>query len=58
MTDADRSPALDKGTAIPPLDDKNGGTFSIATDFAGLSRVSGRKPDAGAFEYQGSGSAD
>jgi len=54
----DRSPALDKGTAIPPLDDKNGGTFSIATDFAGLSRVSGRKPDAGAFEYQGSGSAD
>lgn len=46
----EHSPAIDKGVALPPLRDSDG-AFSIGKDFQGLDRVSGNKPDAGAFEY-------
>lgn len=47
------SRAIDQGTAIPPVKDDGGKSFSIATDFEGSPRIFGGKPDAGAYEYSG-----
>jgi parallel beta-helix repeat protein len=47
------SPAIDQGAPIPTFSDDLGNIFTVATDFAGQSRVVNGLPDAGAFEYQG-----
>lgn len=50
---AGNSPAIDKGVALPPVKGSDGKPIGITTDFEGLSRVVGGKPDAGAYEYRG-----
>jgi len=47
------SPAIDKGKALPAMQDYDGMAWEIENDFAGLSRIYGKSPDAGAFEYHG-----
>jgi parallel beta-helix repeat protein len=46
------SPAINRGGLLTAFEDGAGGRFSIDTDFGGQSRVSGVRPDAGAYEYR------
>jgi parallel beta-helix repeat protein len=46
------SPAVDRGGPVAAFRDDRGETFPVGSDFEGAARVSGRAPDAGAYEYR------